>query len=97
MIVSHPRSDLLCGGGNRSDGVDPSMVIRDQLPEGPNPELSGGWPMILPGLKAWLESGELLTTPGSLRWIGSPDRAADAPTSREHPSEARRCCARHVA
>jgi hypothetical protein len=25
-----------------------------------------GWPMILSGLKTWLETGELLTTPGSL-------------------------------
>jgi hypothetical protein len=24
------------------------------------------WPMILSGLKTWLETGELLTTPGSL-------------------------------
>jgi len=24
--------------------------------------------MILSGLKTWLETGEVLTTPGSLRW-----------------------------
>jgi uncharacterized protein YndB with AHSA1/START domain/DNA-binding transcriptional ArsR family regulator len=41
-------------------------VIHDQLPEGANSELYGGWPMILSGLKTWLETGELLTTPGSL-------------------------------
>jgi len=41
-------------------------VTHDQLREGANEELYGGWPMILSGLKTWLETGELLTTPGSL-------------------------------
>jgi uncharacterized protein YndB with AHSA1/START domain/DNA-binding transcriptional ArsR family regulator len=41
-------------------------VIHDQLPEGANEELFGGWPMILSGLKTLLETGEDLTTPGSL-------------------------------
>jgi uncharacterized protein YndB with AHSA1/START domain len=41
-------------------------LIHDQLREGANAELYGGWPMILSGLKTWLETGELLTTPGSL-------------------------------
>jgi hypothetical protein len=27
-----------------------------------------GWPMILSGLKTWLETGEQLTTPGSLMY-----------------------------
>jgi len=40
-------------------------VTHDQLREGANEELYGGWPMILSGLKTWLETGELLTTPGS--------------------------------
>jgi uncharacterized protein YndB with AHSA1/START domain len=44
------------------------LVIHDQMREGANAELYGGWPMILSGLKTWLESGELLTTPGSLRY-----------------------------
>jgi len=43
-------------------------VTHDRLPEGANEELYGGWPMILSGLKTWLETGELLTTPGSLRY-----------------------------
>src|SRR5579863_297008 len=43
-------------------------VIHDQLREGANPELYGGWPMVLSGLKTLLETGELLTTPGSLRY-----------------------------
>jgi uncharacterized protein YndB with AHSA1/START domain len=43
-------------------------VIHDQLREGANGELYGGWPMILSGLKTLLETGELLTTPGSLRY-----------------------------
>ena len=41
-------------------------VVHDQLREGANTQLFGGWPMILSGLKTWLETGELLTTPGSL-------------------------------
>jgi len=43
-------------------------VTHDQLREGANSELYGGWPMILSGLKTWLETGELLTTPGSIRY-----------------------------
>jgi uncharacterized protein YndB with AHSA1/START domain/DNA-binding transcriptional ArsR family regulator len=43
-------------------------VTHDQLREGANDQLYGGWPMILSGLKTWLESGELLTTPGSLKY-----------------------------
>jgi uncharacterized protein YndB with AHSA1/START domain len=43
-------------------------VIHDHLPEGANSELYGGWPMILSGLKTLLETGELLDTPGSLRY-----------------------------
>jgi uncharacterized protein YndB with AHSA1/START domain len=41
-------------------------VTHDQLREGANAELYGGWPMILSGLKTLLETGEALTTPGSL-------------------------------
>jgi uncharacterized protein YndB with AHSA1/START domain/DNA-binding transcriptional ArsR family regulator len=48
-------------------------VIHDQLPAGANAELYGGWPMILSGLKTLLETGELLDTPGSLRY-GSGDQ-----------------------
>jgi len=43
-------------------------VTHDELREGANEELYGGWPMILSGLKTWLETGERLTTPGSLRY-----------------------------
>ncbi|MEO9224340.1 MAG: metalloregulator ArsR/SmtB family transcription factor [Acidimicrobiales bacterium] len=43
-------------------------VTHDQLREGANAQLYGGWPMILSGLKTWLETGELLTTPGSLMY-----------------------------
>jgi uncharacterized protein YndB with AHSA1/START domain/DNA-binding transcriptional ArsR family regulator len=49
-------------------------VIHDQLREGANEQLYGGWPMILSGLKTWLETGQLLTTPGSLMY-GSPEAA----------------------
>jgi len=44
-------------------------ITHDQLREGANNQLYGGWPMILSGLKTWLETGKLLTTPGSLRYV----------------------------
>ncbi|MEA2683553.1 MAG: hypothetical protein QOK05_1881 [Chloroflexota bacterium] len=43
-------------------------LTHDQLREGANEQLYGGWPMILSGLKTLLETGELLTTPGSLMY-----------------------------
>ena len=43
-------------------------VTHDQLREGANEQLYGGWPMILSGLKTWLETGETLTTPGSIMY-----------------------------
>jgi uncharacterized protein YndB with AHSA1/START domain len=46
-------------------------VTHDQLREGANAEIYGGWPMILSGLKTLLETGELLTTSGSLRYEAS--------------------------
>ena len=51
-------------------------VTHDQLREGANDELYGGWPMILSGLKTLLETGERLTTPGSLRYSENPQPAA---------------------
>jgi len=44
-------------------------VTHDQLREGANNQLYGGWPMVLSGIKTLLETGEILTTPGSLRWM----------------------------
>jgi uncharacterized protein YndB with AHSA1/START domain len=46
-------------------------VIHDQLEPSANGELYGGWPQILSGLKTLLETGEPLTTPGSLRYSGA--------------------------
>jgi uncharacterized protein YndB with AHSA1/START domain len=46
-------------------------VTHDELREGANDELYGGWPMILSGLKTLLETGQTLTTPGSLRYSGA--------------------------
>ena len=43
-------------------------VTHDQLSADAPPELYGGWPMILSGLKTWLETGHTLTTPGSLMY-----------------------------
>ena len=41
------------------------IVTHDQLRDDAPPALYGGWPMILSGLKTWLETGKVLTTPGS--------------------------------
>jgi hypothetical protein len=43
-------------------------VTHDQLHGDAPPELYGGWPMVLSGLKTWLETGQTLTTPGSLMY-----------------------------
>jgi uncharacterized protein YndB with AHSA1/START domain len=43
-------------------------VTHDQLHADASSELYGGWPMILSGLKTLLETGETLTTPGSLMY-----------------------------
>ena len=47
------------------------VVTHDQLAEDANDQLFGGWPMILSGLKTLLETGETLTTPGSLRYANA--------------------------
>ncbi len=46
-------------------------VTHDQLRPDADEHLYGGWPMILSGLKTWLETGQELTTPGSLAYGGS--------------------------
>jgi uncharacterized protein YndB with AHSA1/START domain len=46
-------------------------VTHDELREGANEELYGGWMMVLSGLKTLLETGEKLTTPGSLRYAST--------------------------
>jgi uncharacterized protein YndB with AHSA1/START domain/biotin operon repressor len=43
-------------------------LTHDQLREDANPQIYGGWPMILSGLKTWIETGQTLTTPGSLMY-----------------------------
>ena len=43
-------------------------VTHDQLRDDADEAIYGGWPMILSGLKTWMETGEVLTTPGSLRY-----------------------------
>jgi uncharacterized protein YndB with AHSA1/START domain/DNA-binding transcriptional ArsR family regulator len=48
-------------------------VTHDQLREGANEQLYGGWPMLLSGIKTLLETGAILTTPGSLRWLKVPE------------------------
>ncbi len=51
-------------------------VTHDQLREDANSQLYGGWPMILSGLKTLLETGEMLTTPGSMRWMQGAEMPA---------------------
>jgi hypothetical protein len=60
-------------------------VIHDQLSEDAPSELYGGWPMILSGLKTWLETGETLTTPGSLMYAEPlPDTKENRHATNEH-------------
>ena len=54
-------------------------VIHDQLSATAPAELYGGWPMILSGLKTWLETGHTLTTPGSLMYGEPEPDQGDAP------------------
>src|SRR5262249_53010305 len=54
-------------------------VTHDQLRDDANAELYGGWMMVLSGLKTLLETGQLLTTPGSLRYSNAPHPAAPSP------------------
>jgi uncharacterized protein YndB with AHSA1/START domain len=51
------------------------VVTHDQLREDANSQLYGGWPMILSGLKTLLETGQELTTPGSLMYAESSPTA----------------------
>ena len=46
-------------------------VTHGQLRDEADEHLYGGWPMILSGLKTWLETGTELTTPGSLMYGAS--------------------------
>jgi len=48
-------------------------LTHDQLREDAKIAIYGGWPQVLSGLKTLLETGESLTTPGSLRWAKLPD------------------------
>jgi hypothetical protein len=59
------------------------IVTHDQLRENANSQLYGGWPMILSGIKTLLETGETLTTPGSLRWQGQQELSGVGEKSRE--------------
>ncbi len=70
--MSHPEASVVLGEGENVE-IDPprrlvQTVTHDQLREGANEELYAGWPMVLSGLKTWLETGELLTTPSSLMY-----------------------------
>jgi uncharacterized protein YndB with AHSA1/START domain len=52
-------------------------VTHDQMRTDAHGEIYGGWPQILSGLKTLLETGEDLTTPGSLRYAGAREGAAE--------------------
>jgi len=72
--MSHAGAPGLLGTSRITWEIEPVgdscrlTVTHDELREGANDQLYGGWPMILSGLKTWLETGELLTTPGSLMY-----------------------------
>jgi|SRR5580692_2234931 uncharacterized protein YndB with AHSA1/START domain/DNA-binding transcriptional ArsR family regulator len=51
-------------------------LTHDQLQVDGNSEIYGGWPMVLSGLKTLLETGEALTTPGSLMYSKASESVA---------------------
>jgi uncharacterized protein YndB with AHSA1/START domain len=53
-----------------SDDTCKLVVTHDQMRDGAHDEIWGGWPQILSGLKTLLETGQTLTTPGSLLYAG---------------------------
>jgi uncharacterized protein YndB with AHSA1/START domain len=59
-------------------------VVHDQLSDTAPQEIYGGWPMILSGLKTWLETGEILTTPGSLMYAEPPATTVDPHATTQH-------------
>ena len=60
------------------------IVTHDQLSEDAPSEIYGGWPMILSGLKTWLETGQTLTTPGSLMYAQPLPGGEDDPHATNH-------------
>jgi DNA-binding transcriptional ArsR family regulator len=51
-------------------------VTHDELREGANDELYGGWTMILSALKTFLETGEYIDTPATLRFAARAGEGA---------------------
>jgi uncharacterized protein YndB with AHSA1/START domain len=49
-------------------------VTHAELREDAPDEIYGGWPQILSGVKTLLETGESLTTPGSLQYLRGEDQ-----------------------
>jgi hypothetical protein len=62
--VEHPAAHRLLVEGENLAVDRPHRLV--QLPGVEH--VYGGWPMILSGLKTWLETGQELTTPGSLMY-----------------------------
>src|SRR5215208_7232759 len=63
----HPGAGIRISEGENLE-VDPPRRLVQSFTALWSNELYGGWPMILSGLKTLLETGETLTTPGSLRY-----------------------------
>lgn len=66
---SSRRSAGIADSGDRRKDSCRLTVTHDQLRQDANAELYGGWPTVLSGLKRLLETGERLTTPGSLQYL----------------------------
>jgi hypothetical protein len=64
--------------GSKTEPVGTSCRLRvthDELREGANDELYGGWTMILSALKTFLETGEYIDTTATLRFAGTSARS----------------------
>lgn len=73
-LVAHWSDDAEAAGPTRVTwelepvGDSCRLTVTHQLPADAGEDLYGGWPMILSGLKTWLETGQVLTTPGSMMY-----------------------------
>jgi uncharacterized protein YndB with AHSA1/START domain len=65
-------------------------VTHDRLPDNASSALYGGWPMVLSGLKTLLETGETLTTPGSLMYARRPTSPAPDAQANANPTQEER-------
>jgi uncharacterized protein YndB with AHSA1/START domain len=77
MVGGLPGGEVAGGASGQFEPDSCRLTVtHSDLREDANNELYGGWPMILSGLKTLLETGEDITTPGSLLYSGAASEFA---------------------